>query len=948
MEDKPLRNPSQAPEMTQATPSSMASKSANPQTTSPTQTRKPSHSPAPGSKRIINSQPPSNTASPKPSREPSPARPTVRSATVRAGGNGRSRKSSQEPSPSRSASATAANMPSSAAVQRALSTANTPLLKPSTSDTAIVAPQPQKITVPTEFKDSPRWPISPRLKSPPPINRPTGMARKTDQELPPISTLRFQTSNESAQSATTDTDYEESSAMSGIRSPGRGVSTSATTLETVPESSQPGSPGIGMGLERSQEWKKGGLPEEQIAIDQAFTKNMKSSPAAVTTDSGSESGEKKGEIKLRPTSGANTTPRPNAAQLAKQASSSALAGKKGIELSAANNMTVETETVSSIPQVAVGGGTGAGVNGSLRTKPSSETIRPKKEKRKSARKPHSVANGVGETPDSSSHRSLKPPRLHHHPSLLSISTTASANTPPSESSRPATALGHFPHPPPAPTNLGPLRLSHPQPQRHGQKTNEPPRSILKSRHLRSQDRHRSRRGQLLRLRRDLRLRIQPPDHERPRRFHSRTPSTTSMASQSQAEPRPGPPSRLANNLDSSNGHSVAMKKSMKFASSFAPPPTSDAATDDDASQRALGTGRGTIRHHHIGRWGRNNNSSSHASLFDAESPFPLATKPSKFGNSNSMRQSSRPTSPRNGAGGRTLNGNGNGTVRKGGFAHAYDIDDGAGADDERTPLVGSGTRSTRSRHRRNPPPSQRQRNSRSPFGACLILGVMFVLVVSGALALLLGTTQPLGGVRIAALRDVLASKTELLLDVDVVARNPNVFAVGVDKLDVSVYAKSSYAGDEALYARMAGDGRALRHGSRGSADGGVGGGEVQIRDDSPWDPYPPPPSDKPLLLLGRLTSTDTALSFPASPFRHAASLSTAALRLQDPGNSTEGRARWDRVLKSGHGWELILQGVVEYRVGWFGGWGAGSKKIVPVGAGVEVGGGGEDGVVFLR
>ncbi|KFZ11360.1 hypothetical protein V502_07589 [Pseudogymnoascus sp. VKM F-4520 (FW-2644)] len=737
--------------------------------------------------------------------------------------------------------------------------------------------------------------------------------------------------------------------MSGIRSPGRGVSTSATTLETVPESSQPGSPGVGMGLERSQEWKQGGLPEEQVAIDQAFTKNMKSSPAVATTDSGSESGEKKGEIKLRPTTGANTTPRPHAAQLARQASSSALAGKKGTEPSATNNMTVETETVSSIPQVAVGGGTDTRVNGSLRTKPSSETIRPKKEKRKSARKTHSVANGVGETPDSSSHRSPKPPRLHHHPSLRSISTTASANTSPSESSRPATALGHhFPlssSSPPLTSGLSDFRI--PSLRDMGRILTNPRAASSKADIFEAKIAIAVDEANSSDSDETFVYESNPPDHERPRRFHSRTPSTTSMASQSQADLRPGPPSRLAGTLDGSNGHSVAMKKSMKFASSFAPPPTSDAATDDDASQRALGTGRGTIRHHHIGRWGRNNTTNAHASLFDAESPFPLATKPPKFAsNSASMRQSSRPTSPRMGGGRSTNgNGNGNGTVRKGGFAHAYDIDDGAGADDERTPLVGSGTRSTRSRHRRNPPPSQRQRASRSPFGACLILGVMFVLVASGALALLLGTTQPLGGVRIAALRDVLASKTELLLDVDVVARNPNVFAVGVDKLDVSVYAKSPYAGDEALYARAAGDGRALRHGSRGGADAG---GEVRIRDDSPWDPYPPPPSDTPLLLLGRLTSTDTALSFPASPFRHAASLSTAALRLPDPGNSTEGRAKWEKVIKSGHGWELILQGVVEYRVGWFGGWGAGRKKIVPVGGGVEVGGGGEDGVIFLR
>ncbi|KFY05993.1 hypothetical protein V492_08199, partial [Pseudogymnoascus sp. VKM F-4246] len=570
MEDKPPRNPSQAPEMTQATPSSMASKASNPSTTSPTQSRKPSLSPAPGTKKIINSQPLSNTASPKPSREPSPARPTVRSATVRTG-NGRSRKSSQEPSPSRSASATAANMPSSAAVQRALSTANTPQLKPTVSEPAIVAPQPQKATASTELKEAPRWPISPRLKSPPPINRPTSMARKTDQELPPISTLRFQTSNESAQSANTDTDYDDSSAMSGIRSPGRGVSTSATTLETVPESSQPGSPGVGNALERSQEWKKGGLPEEQNAIDQAFTKNMKASPAAATTDSGSESGEKKGEIKLRPTTGANTTPRPNAAQLAKQASSSALTGKKGPEPSASNNMTVETETVSSIPQVAVGGGTGT-VNGSLRTKPSSETIRPKKEKRKTARKPHSVANGVGETPDSSSHRSPKPPRLHHHPSLRSISTTASANTSPSESSRPATALGRFSSPSSPPLTSGISDFRIPSLRDMGRKlTNTRAASskadIFEAKIAIAVDEANSSDSEETFV-----YESNPPDHERPRRYHSRTPSTTSMASQSQADLRPGPTNRLAGTLDGSNGHSVAMKKSMKFASSFAPPP----------------------------------------------------------------------------------------------------------------------------------------------------------------------------------------------------------------------------------------------------------------------------------------------------------------------------------------------------------------------------------------
>lgn len=64
-------------------------------------------------------------------------------------------------------------------------------------------------------------------------------------------------------------------------------------------------------------------------------------------------------------------------------------------------MIVETETVSSVPQVAVGGGAGErGLSGriedgsSLRLKPSTETIRPKKEKKKGVRKTPSFMSGT--------------------------------------------------------------------------------------------------------------------------------------------------------------------------------------------------------------------------------------------------------------------------------------------------------------------------------------------------------------------------------------------------------------------------------------------------------------------------------------------------------------------------------------------------------------------------
>src|SRR5699024_9387204 len=65
------------------------------------------------------------------------------------------------------------------------------------------------------------------------------------------------------------------------------------------------------------------------------------------------------------------------------------------------NMIVETETVSSVPQVSLGGtnergGPGrAEPGGSVRVKASNETIRPKKEKKKPTRKPTNLGSGTG-------------------------------------------------------------------------------------------------------------------------------------------------------------------------------------------------------------------------------------------------------------------------------------------------------------------------------------------------------------------------------------------------------------------------------------------------------------------------------------------------------------------------------------------------------------------------
>ena len=141
-------------------------------------------------------------------------------------------------------------------------------------------------------------------------------------------------------------------------------------------------------------------------------------------DSGSESGEKKSSTGVKLKATASGVLRPTIVPTLRPAASGTF--KKPSEGSSTKNMTVETETVSSVPIVAVGGG--GTINGSIRAKPSSETIRPKKEK-KNKRKQQNINAGVGEhtfaKPASASMsaenagRMRSKSRLHDHPTLPS-------------------------------------------------------------------------------------------------------------------------------------------------------------------------------------------------------------------------------------------------------------------------------------------------------------------------------------------------------------------------------------------------------------------------------------------------------------------------------------------------------------------------------------------------
>ncbi|PSS27419.1 hypothetical protein M430DRAFT_92960 [Amorphotheca resinae ATCC 22711] len=783
-----------------------ASNGNHPASTTPKPLRDPSAPSTPSTKRLQPKRTTSATNSPVPSRESSPARPSLKSnPSARSSGPGRSRKNSiHDVSPSRSASTSTSNPLSAAAQQRALSASTVPLLHPVPSDPNIQAPIPQKPSVAAELKDTPRWPVSPRLRSPPPTNKPAVLSpRKAEHDLPSINvqrSLQPSEQHEGKPAATADTEADDSLPTSGMRTPARGVGGNSSALETVQEISQPSTPV--RGLDGAPEKGGNGASKLVTELDRK---------ARASNESGSESGGKS-EMRTKKTAALAPVSRPTAPTKSHSTTAAIGRGKPPGEGST-RNMTVETETVSSIPQVAVGGvAGGVGNNGSLRAKPSSETIRPKREKKKTARKTPSVTSGTA-----SSKADIFEAKV--------ASAVDEANSSDSEET-----------------------------------------FVYES---------------------------NPPDaSDRPRRFHSRTPSATSMASQ--ADQRNGVRSIM------DGGHSVAMKKSMKFANSYTSNPPETVAGEDDGKgtgRSAMGTGRGTAHHHHIGRWGRNGGN-GHASLFDNESPFPNAAKSKFIGGT--PRHSSRPTSPR--VSNRwAANGKKSSPI-------AYDLDD--GADDERTPLISTVRSSGRSGRRSRPVTSsmrqlehQALRHNRSflsRFAGCLVLSLMIILVISASIGFMFATTQPLAEVKILALKNVLASEQDVIFDMKVSAQNPNVAVVTIDSTDLVIFAKSKYAGTDAEWWKRPQDQDLLRRGNR-------------RRDDDPLDPpIDEDPGTNPNLEIGHVYELDSPLMFEGSLFHHSRSESTGQIRITNPGNHTvpAGSERWGRVLQ--HEFDLIVRGTLKY------------------------------------
>ncbi|KAI8950739.1 hypothetical protein F4801DRAFT_336764 [Xylaria longipes] len=765
------------------------------------------------------------TASPTQSREPSPTRTTKtavgrisRASTSTSPAQSR-KNSTQDPSPPR----IRPNIPTSSAIPRQLSATSIPSLPPpSGTDIILRAPVPQKLPSASHeiSRDTPRWPISPRLKSPPPtFGRPTAAssARRCEPEPPVINVQRATPSphvEPNSQSAS-DMEVEESYLSSGMRTPGRGPSNGSSTLETVQEVSQPNTPRPGLDAAIKK--------LEETATSQSYTRNRNSDATTISIKSlsnaaNSESGSDSGSVKTN--TRRSSTPVPPPLLHSRQSSSTLKFSGRGQASgeSSSRNMTVETELVKDMPQLSlIPNAGGQRVNGSLRTRPSNETIKPRKEKKRHSRKPTSVASG-----NASSKADIFEAKV--------ASAVEEANSSDSDET-----------------------------------------FVYDS---------------------------NPPDAERPRRYHSRTPSAASMASQVD---RNGMRSIHAI-LDSGSHNHV--KKNMKFVNTYTGNGIESLQGDDDGrgtGRSNVGSARGTGRHHHHhGRWG-GNHGSNHLSLFDNESPFPNAAR-SKFSGSN-PRQPSNPPSPQfNPNRSWLLSGK-----RQIALSNGYDMDDSTpGADDERTPLLQSGTvRTARSnRNRRNMPSRnlESQTYHRNPsflnrFASCLVLTVMLLLVITGGIGFMFATSQPLTDVSLLKIGNVLASEQELMFDLTVQAHNPNVVVVMIDSADIEVFAKSRHAGNDSEW---------WRHPHRD---------DFTILDDPKNDPPivddPGDDASSPNMRLGNVHTFDSPLTYEGSFFQRGSTTSSGELRLTHPGNTTEsGTERWERIISDE--FTLVIKGVLKY------------------------------------
>ncbi|CAI9629702.1 unnamed protein product [Alternaria burnsii] len=364
-----------------------------------------------------------NSPSPLSSREASP-RPHKRNATPSGAGTTarpsfRTRKSSADASPSRgsslsnstTAAAAAASGHATPTVQRALSSTSIPELTPTSSTDTVRAPRPSKPSSKSNSGETtPHWPLSPRLKSPPPgddgrsrsrTNSLRAQIRKPEaqsapsivvQSSSPASLSRFPVREEAPAS-----DPDEPQPQPAPKATSRSSGGVAPKLATVQESSLPATPGFD-GLEpqsfvpsataHKTDQDRNDVNSSKVTEDLS-TKHDNTKHTESGSDSATKSA-KKGKMQEQ----RNTyTHRPHTVS-AKPSLSSMSTRSRDPPL---RNMTVETETVPSVAQPSIVNqdrSASGRVDGGIRLKASNETIRPKKERKAPKRKAPSINAGT--------------------------------------------------------------------------------------------------------------------------------------------------------------------------------------------------------------------------------------------------------------------------------------------------------------------------------------------------------------------------------------------------------------------------------------------------------------------------------------------------------------------------------------------------------------------------
>lgn len=407
---------------------------------------------------------------------------------------------------------------------------------------------------------------------------------------------------------------------------------------------------------------------------------------------------------------------------------------------------------------------------------------------------------------------------------------------------------------------------------------------------------------------------------------------------------------------------------MKFVSNSMNKEASNAGegSGEGSSERA-----GRSRDHHD-RHGRHR--SVQRSILNDDSPFnrQFAHKPSmhslrhQASSMVSSRGPSQPTSPKIPP---YRNGNGGVVSKKPSRVWAsYEADVEGGDDDESTPLVRRAYRRghPRSASLRQQEHSSRRRGWARTYASCIIAMVAILMVMTGIGGFLFTTTNALHSVRVLNITDVLVSKQEIMLDLVVQAVNPNVISVTVSNMDVNLFAKSSHLRDgEKDDDDKDGDGTdpkdpkkpkepsvedpwliaSVKSLSRISPSSRPSYwlpppvyAPTDTTDDGTSPPDDLPENDRETMLLGRIFTLDSVLTFDGTPFSRHPSISVGEMRLPKPGNKTEegGSERWERVLQ--HPFELIVRGVLKYQLPL-----SGRVRTAPISARVQVRPGEDDG-----